>query len=87
MKLLEKEKNIEYLFKFFNEHENDIVKVVFETKTIERAQLDTMYENEDKEEDEYNVIIMKNLDDNSFFEISYHNVPLEIIFDGNNIVI
>lgn len=85
MKLLEKEKNIEYLFKFFNEHENDFVKIVFKDKIIEKAQLDTMYEN-DEDEDEYNVILMRNLDDNSLFEISYHNVPLEIIYNGNNII-
>ena len=44
MKLLEKEKNIEYLFNYFDEHEEEIVKVVFKDKIIEKAQLDTMYE-------------------------------------------
>ncbi len=85
MKLLEKEKNIEYLFEFFDVHENEIVKVVFKDKIIEEAQLDTMYENEE-DEDEYNVILMRNLKDNSLFEISYKNVPLEIIINGTNII-
>ena len=85
MKLLEKEKNIEYLFDFFEEHENEVVKVVFKDKVIEVAKLDTMYENDD-DDDDYNVILLKDLNDNSLFEISYHNVPLEIIYDGKNII-
>ena len=38
MKLLEKEKNIEYLFNYFDEHEDEIVKVVFKDRIIEKAQ-------------------------------------------------
>ena len=85
MKLLEKEKNIEYLFKYFDENDDDIVKVIFNDKVIEKAQLDTMYENEEIE-DEYNVILMRNLDNNSLFEISYKNIPNEIISNGKNII-
>lgn len=85
MKILDKEKDIEYLFEFFDQHEKDEVKVVFKDKVIERAQLDTMYENEDDEE-EYNVILMRNLDNDSLFEISYLNIPTEIIVNGTNII-
>ena len=85
MKLLEKEKNIEYLFNYFDEHEEEIVKVVFKDKIIEKAQLDTMYENEE-DEDQYNVILMRDLNNKSLFEISYKNIPLEIISNGENII-
>ena len=85
MKLLEKEKNIEYLFDFFEEHENEVFKVVFKDKVIEVAKLDTMYEN-DNDDDDYNVILIKDLNDNSLHEISYQNLPLEIIYDGKNII-
>ena len=54
-------------------------------KIIEKAQLDTMYENEE-DEDEYNVILMRDLNNNSLFEISYKNIPLEIISNGENII-
>ena len=83
MKLLEKEKNIETLFNFFDEHENDIVKVVYKDKTINRATLDTMYEDD---EEECNVIVLKDLDTGYLFEISYNNVPQEIIYNGSNII-
>lgn len=85
MKLLKKERKIENLFNFFDEHENDIVKVVFKDRTVDHAVLDTMYENDD-DNDEYNIILMKNIDDNTFFEISYKNVPIKIIFNGVNIM-
>lgn len=35
--LEEKEKHISYLFEYFNKHKNEIVKVVFKDKVIEKA--------------------------------------------------
>ena len=42
-----------------------------------------MYEDD---EEECNVIVLKDLDTGYLFEISYNSVPQEIIYNGSNII-
>lgn len=79
MILQEKEKIIKPLFDFFDQNERAEVKIIFKEIIVEKAVMDTMYENDD-ESDEYNIILMRNMADNSLFEISYHNIPEKVIF-------
>ena len=84
MILQENDKKIEYLFDFFHKNPKAEVKMIFKSYIIEKAILDTMYEsNEDN--DEYNIILMRNIEDNTLFEISYHNIPLHVFYNGEEI--
>ncbi len=84
MILQEKEKIIKPLFDFFDKNENSEVTIIFKDIIVENAVMDTMYESDD-ENDEYNIILMRNIKDNLLFEISYHNIPEKVIFQDKEI--
>ena len=80
------------LLRYFHQHPTSIYQLILKDGRMIKASYDTDYESdnglEDDEEgyEEYHCILLKNIIDNSLFEINYHNFPERVECGGMQVI-
>ncbi len=84
--------NFEKLYSYLHEHDNRYYKLVFADGRVFNAKYDTDYdsdnglESDDKNYEEFIMIVFENLDTKELFEFHYADMPIEVYQEEKRII-